>query len=240
MNKSEVAEILGAFIGDGWIESRKKAAYILGDKTEDKPYYDNYLAPLFLKNFNYVKVKLFEKWKVYGIVIYKRKIIEKLINLNFLIGKKCYTAYIPENFFNLKNKRIYSAIIRGLFDADGCFWCEKSRAKTSCKWKRTHNYHPELCITSCSIKLLKQVKEMLDFLNIDSYISKKHNNGIKNNRNVNDSYILRVRKIKEIKKWFKIIGTSNPKHKTKYLIWKKFKYLPTKTTLNERLKVLNY
>lgn len=239
MNTSEVAEILGAFLGDGWIESRKKAAYILGDKKEDKPYYDNYLAPLFFKNFNYVKVKLFEKWNVYGIVIYRKKLIENLINLGFLIGKKCYNAIIPETFLNSKNEIVYSAIIRGLFDTDGCFWCEKSRAATSCEWKRTHHYHPELCITSCSLVLLLQVKEMLNFLNIDSYIAKKHSKGIKNNRNVNDAYILRIRKLEEINKWFKIIGTNNPKNKTKYEVWKKLGYLNTKTTLEERIKMLN-
>jgi len=113
---SEVAEILGAFLGDGWIESRKKTAYILGNKEEDKPYYDNYLSPLFLKNFKHVKVKLFEKWNVYGIVIYRKRIIENLINLGFLVGKKCYNASIPEKFLNQKNEKVYSAINFILFD----------------------------------------------------------------------------------------------------------------------------
>ncbi|MDD4352932.1 MAG: LAGLIDADG family homing endonuclease [Candidatus Nanoarchaeia archaeon] len=239
MNKSEVAEILGAFIGDGWIESRKKAAYILGNKIEDKSYYDNYLAPLFFKNFKYINVKMFEKWNVYGIAIYRKKIIKILLELGFPAGKKCYDASIPKYFFNSKNKKIYSSIIKGLFDADGCFWCEKSRAKTSCEWKRTHHYHPELCITSCSAILLFQIKEMLDFLGIDSKVAKRNNFQIKNNRNNKEAYILRVRKLKEIKKWFKIIGTNNPKHKTKYEVWKKLGYLPTKTTLNERIELLN-
>jgi hypothetical protein len=74
MNKiinAEVAELLGAFIGDGWIEKRKKGMYILGNITEDKEYYDNFLAPLFSKHFTLVIPKEFSYWSVYGICTYK-------------------------------------------------------------------------------------------------------------------------------------------------------------------------
>ena len=53
----EIAEILGAFIGDGWIESSLNSIYITGDKIEDKDYYDNFLAPIFSKNFVDIKPK---------------------------------------------------------------------------------------------------------------------------------------------------------------------------------------
>jgi intein/homing endonuclease len=175
---------------------------------------------------------------VYGIVTYKKEIINKATNLGFQIGKKCLIAEIPKHILNHKNKEIIKAVLRGIFDADGSFRCEKSRASTSTEWKRTHNYHPELRITSCSKKLLKQIQFLLEKLDIESKIVQKGIKGIKNNRNINDSFALNIRKIKEIEKWFKFIGTNNPRHKTRYDVWKKIGYLPPNNTIQERIKIL--
>tara|TARA_Y100000310_G_C20693181_1_gene823727 strand:- start:216 stop:971 length:756 start_codon:yes stop_codon:yes gene_type:complete len=229
-----IAEILGAFIGDGWIQSDQKALYVVGNLTEDKDYFDLFLAPLFSRCFNSVIPKKFPYWKVYGIGIYKKNIIENALNLGFQKGNKSLTVKIPQQYIKSKNKEIHKSIIRGIFDTDGCFWCERSRAKTSTIWKQTHRYHPELCITSCSKELLNQICKLLDNLDIESKISQKSKKGFKHGRNINDSFVLRIRKINEIKKWFKIIGTNNPKHKTKYLVWEKLGHLPPYTTLEER------
>lgn len=44
-------ELLGTFIGDGWIEKRGTALYICGSPTEDKWHYDNFIALTFFKIF---------------------------------------------------------------------------------------------------------------------------------------------------------------------------------------------
>jgi len=235
---SEIAEILGAFIGDGWIENDKDGLYITGSPTEDKLYYDNHLAPLFSKYFECVKPKSFPYWRVYGIASYKKEIIDKCVTLGFQAGPKSLVAEIPKKILNCDNKKVMKAVIRGIFDTDGSFWCEKSRAKTSSKWKRTHNYHPELRITSCSIRLLEQIQYLLNKLNLESKIAQKGKKGFKNGRNIHDSYALNIRKIEEIEKWFKIIGTNNPRHKTRYDVWRKLGHLPPKTTINDRLNLL--
>lgn len=234
----EMVEILGAFIGDGWIESDKDALYIAGNPTEDKDYYDNYLGPLFSKRFTEVKPRIFQYWKVYGIATYKKAVINKAINLGFQIGNKCLIAEIPKYILNHKNEEVIKAVLRGVFDADGSFWCERSRASTSTEWKRTHNYHPELRITSCSKRLLEQIQFLLYRLGIESKIVQKAVKGFKNNRNINNSYALNIRKKSEIEKWFKIIGTNNPRHQTRYSVWKKLGYLPPNTTINERIEIL--
>jgi intein/homing endonuclease len=234
----EVAEILGAFLGDGWIESRKSALYILGDPFEDLLYYNNYLGPLFIKNFSDGRLKPFSSWGVYGLVSYKKQTISKAIDLGFQIGPKALCAKIPEKVFFSKDKSIIKSVLRGLFDTDGCFWCEKSNTKTSTEWKRTHHYHPELKITSCSKQLLNQCNELLDRLGIESRVVQKCKKGFKYGRNRNNLYLLRIRKIKEIKKWFDVIGSSNPRHQTRYAIWENLGYLPPRTTLKNRLKIL--
>jgi uncharacterized protein (UPF0333 family) len=67
-------------------------------------------------------------------------------------------------------------------------------------------------------------------LNIKARLRQTHKKGFKSNRNVNDSYALEIGKKSEVEKWIKIIGTSNPRHKTKFDIWKKFGHLPPRTT----------
>lgn len=68
----ELAEICGAIMGDGWIESRGHALYIAGHPTEDKDYYDFHLAPLVSKVLFKVKTKEYKYWSVYGIHIYNK------------------------------------------------------------------------------------------------------------------------------------------------------------------------
>jgi intein/homing endonuclease len=233
-----VAEILGAFTGDGWIESDRDALYICGNPVEDRDYYDSYLAPLFSDCFTCVRPKEFPYWRVYGIVTYKRDVIRRAIELGFQKGPKALIAEIPQKILLSCDKEVQKAFLRGLFDADGSFWCEKSNSATSTGWKRTHNHHPELRLTSCSPKLLNQVRSILNRFNIDSKIVQKSVNGVKHGRNVHDSYALNIRKLSEIEKWFDIIGTNNPRLKTKYAVWKKWGYLPPRMTIKERLAVL--
>jgi hypothetical protein len=41
-----------------------------------------------------------------------------------------------------------------------------------------------------------------------------------------------------VNRWFQIIGSKNPKHVTKYLIWKQFGFIPPYTCLKQRKAVL--
>lgn len=243
MNKNsfnlEIAEILGAFIGDGWIESDGDALYITGSPSEDKDYYDNHLSRLFSKYFTSVKPKLFDYWGVYGIVTYKKQVINKALTFGFQKGRKCLIAEIPHEVFHSENEEVIKAVLRGIFDTDGSFWCEKSNAKTSIEWKRTHNYIPQIGISSCSKKLLEQILFLLNKLGIYSKIIAKSKQGFKCGRNVHDSYSLGIRRIGDVEKWFQIIGTNNTRHQTRYDVWKKWGYLPSRTTIKERLIILS-
>jgi intein/homing endonuclease len=238
LNNPEIAEILGAFIGDGWIEKRGNALYITGSPTEDKEYYDLFLAPLFTTHFVDVKPKPFPYWGVYGIATYKKATINKAMSLGFQTGRKSLNARIPKEITNSSNEETIKAVLRGIFDTDGSFWCEKSRVKTSTEWKRKHNYHPEFRITSCSRNLLEQAQLLLQGLGIGSKVVQKAKKGFKNGRNINNSYALNIRKISEIEKWFTIVGTNNPRHQTRYQVWKKLGHLPPFTTIAERKAIL--
>jgi len=233
----EIAEIIGAFIGDGWIESNLSSLYITGHFTEDKAYYDEYLAKLFSKNLGQIKIKNFHYWSVYGIVSYNPIIIKKALRLGFQYGKKAYVAKIPEWILHSNDKKVYAAVIRGIFDTDGCFYCGKSYAPTSVEWKRTHNYIPHIFFSSCSLELINQIKLLLTFFEIKTII-KIRKAGIFNGKKQKELYNLIITKKNDVIKFFNEIGSSNPKHATKYEIWKKQGYLSPKTTLIERRNYL--
>ncbi len=71
LNNPEIAEILGAFIGDGWIESKGTGLYITGSPTEDKEYYDNFLALLFEQITQGKKpdIRFGKKWAIYPLIL---------------------------------------------------------------------------------------------------------------------------------------------------------------------------
>jgi len=232
------AEILGAFIGDGWLEKSMGSLYITGNPTEDKEYYDLFLGPLFCKIFSKVEPKKFSYWGVYGISCHKRQVLQRCLALGFQSGTKSLTVQIPQEIINSNEPEVIKAILRGIFDADGSFWCEKSRSKYSVEWKRTYHQHPEFQIGSCSKKLLEQIKKLLDEFNIESKVVLRARAGRRNNRNVSNFYGLRIRKKSHIEKWFAIIGSNNPRNQTRYQVWKKYGFLPPRTSISQRREML--
>jgi len=56
--------------------------------------------------------------------------------------------------------------------------------------------------------------------------------------NNKDVYIIAMDKIKDINIFFNNIIPSNPKHLTKYYIWKQFGFCPPNTTLKQRMDIL--
>ena len=95
-----------------------------------------------------------------------------------------------------------------------------------------------MCISSCSELLLNQIKLLLKKLGVESQVRQKHYKGFVNNRNNNNSYQLNIRKIEEIEKFFSVIKPNNPRHQTRFLVWKKFGYLEPNTTISDRIKLL--
>ncbi|MFC1768939.1 LAGLIDADG family homing endonuclease [Nanoarchaeota archaeon] len=233
----DIAEILGAFIGDGWIEKDLDGFYITGSPTEDRQYYDNHLSKLFSKYFTHVQPKEFTSWGVYGIYTYRREVIKKAINLGFQIGHKSLSVKIPEYLLN-NTPEVTTSLIRGIFDTDGSFFCDHSRAPTSIEWKKTHNYSPEIQITSCSKELMGQLFDLTSNIGLRPKLHHKSRKGFVCGRNVNNSYALRIRRLSDVIKWFDTIGSKNPRHITRYSLWKKLGFLPPNTNLQQRVNIL--
>lgn len=103
----------------------------------------------------------------------------------------------------IMNKNIYQkAFIRGLFDSDGCIYLDKHRIRN-----KLYN-HLGWAVTSYAEKLRKDIVEILMNLGYSP-----------TSRDSQKSVYLRRQK--EILKYFKEIGTSNPKHLNRFRKFKK-------------------
>jgi len=236
-NKENIAELCGAIIGDGWIQSNEKSFFLVGDPKEDKEYYDIYMIPLINKILNLeLKTKNFPYWKVYGTSIHKKEVIKRLLNFGLPKGKKVDVAEVPK-WIMKSNRKIKGAFIGGLFDTDGCIFCQKDYTKYATEF--TSRYHSKIRIrfSSISEKLISQISKIMDSLNFHS-IKRELKRGWSNNRNNHDVYILEINRLEDIRKFFESKIPKNQKHITKYLIWRKFGFCPSKTTIEQRKQIL--
>lgn len=237
LENPEIAEILGAFIGDGWIEKRGSAWYICGNPEEDKEYYDDFLAPLFSKHFISVKPRHFTYWGVYGIVTYRTEIIKKALASGFHAGDKARTVTIPDEIMNSENLDVKTAVLRGIFDADGTFYAIRKTGKYDSVWSQTHHAQPRLTLSSASQGLMRQISTLLDEIGI-LYCVSVVPAGFCSGRNHNTTYRLWINRCESIFRWFEVIRTSNPRLTSRYEVWKRLGYLPPYTTHSYRKALL--
>jgi len=232
----ELAEICGIHAGDGYMrlrENSKGEVDISGD-LEEKEYYDSHVIPLFNKLFNLEIIgKSFSRGS-YGFVCYKQELRNALVDLGFSLGKKSKSVRVPEIILQSGNIKIYGAFLRGLFDTDGNLSFRKSYAGIN-KFNKHYNHYPTLKIVTISKHLAEGVIKMLhqvDILfNYHCRDSKKANE--------NREYIITISGIDGLDKWMNLVGIKNSVKLTRYLIWKKFGFCPTNTTLSQREDILN-
>ncbi|MCX6720049.1 MAG: hypothetical protein NTV36_02990 [Candidatus Staskawiczbacteria bacterium] len=191
----DLAEFTGIMLGDGGISANQ--VKITTNMIDDAQY------AIFIKNL--IK-KLFDlkpsvcprkkDVSALDIIISRIKLVEFCNQkLGLHIGNKLKQGLdIPA--WIRKNSEFEKACVRGLIDTDGCVFDECHDIKG-----KKYNYK-RLNFTSASPELIKSVFEILE----KNGLSPK----IKNSRQVN------IENKENIKKYFKIVGTSNPKHLNRY------------------------
>ena len=194
----EIAEICAAIIGDGWIESSEKSLYIAGHLTEDRPYYDEYLVPLFKRLFVEVKPKEYAYWRVYGLGIHRTKIIKKIIDLGVKKGKKAHIVSFPDWIFF--KKKFMVAALRGIFDTDGGFHCKKCYGKYDNKFRKQYHCQPRIVISSTSKKLIFQIYEIMNKLGFNPERIKSREAEFARGRNNRKNYFIKLNRLDEIER----------------------------------------
>lgn len=235
------AELVGLSFGDGGLtyrsNSKRVKFQLRGHLVEDKEHYDDYIIPLFNKE---IMVPLFGR--NVGIVFNKNKNfygisvesvnIEKFFNeLGIPSGVK-KELYIPKWIKN--NKNYLLNFLRGFFDTDGCVSCQRNYSI------RKNDFHTQIRIyLKCtSGNLMKEIFEEIKKLGFKVIISKQEGGLGGDGFFRRDSYGIKLSGGIQVNKWFEFIGSKNPKHLTKYLIWKKIGFCPPFTILEERRQIL--
>ena len=229
-----LSELIGIHIGDGSItDAFKDNVHTLieycGDSSDDLEYYKIYVSNLIEKLFGIQP--LFSDHDTWFKLVINSKAIFKFYTsaLGLPIGKKAQTITAPKIILS-NSKLIITRFLRGLIDTDGSLTFKK-------KHKERH-YYPVLKLSLASKVLIKQINELLIKLGFVTYLyldAKRFDIRINKTTVIHEIYLYGN---KNLGKWIKIIGFKNPKHLTKYLIWKKYGFYPPKISQEQRNKII--
>lgn len=204
----ELAEFMGILSGDGFInEYKTRQAYIIeitGNKLKDKDYLENFVVKMTKNLFNFIP-KIYEKKNenTIRLVICSKGIFYFLKENYFPVGRK--GEIVPPKWI-INNSLLLKKFIRGFFDTDG-YLCLKNKERKK---------YPVIGIVSKSKSLLTIMQDFLKSLGISSYLGSHSSN---NNPRYEKSWIvykLQISGNKNIKTFFKEIGSNNPRNLNKY------------------------
>lgn len=190
-NSSELSELVGIVLGDGGIT--KGQLSITLNRFDDKDF-SIYVRNL-LENLFRVKSSVYERESVVNVVISRTELVKYMLSMGLKIGNKVkQQVEVPQW---IKKSRDFSrSCIRGLFDTDGCFYVDRHKYQGKVYLNSGMNF------TNRSLPILNFFKESL--INFGFHPTQK----------TPFSIFLRVEK--EIIRYFKEIGSSNPKHINKF------------------------
>lgn len=231
----DLAELFGIHIGDGCISENQRYSeyYLGGNLTEEKEYHDNWVGPLFNKKvmnplFNKnVNYKEHPKVGIYGFHIFNKKLINFFKEFGIVTGSKINMG-IPRKI--LTDKKLLKRFLRGLFDTDGTIYFEKSYTSKHFK----HN-HPIIKLGTVSNMLANDVYNSLKKLGLNPRMKNPH----KGKKDKNIVYNVLLYRKEDINFFINEIGFKNPKHYTKWMIYKKLSYCSPYTTLKERKALID-
>ncbi len=231
---SELAELAGLFAADGSMQ--KDHLCYWGNITEDKEYYDTIIKPYFEKAFS-INVRPHPKKSnsVYGFYACNKKVLHYFNKtLDYPIGSKTYTVRCPKIIMHSKKPLIWAAFIRGFFDGDGCLTFDKRYDNRYRKVLQIVHHHPRIITNCASQKIIEDLSILLERLKIN------HFSRIKRNKKQNevDMFTLEIYGKPRMEQWMNVIGFSNPSHFSKYEIFKRHGFVPVRTTLAQRKKII--
>ena len=188
----ELAEFIGTMMGDGGLS--KYQACITLHHIDDRKYIDFVIARI--KILFKITPALYHipKSSVFNIVISRTGVVDYLHSLGLPIGNKVRQQFdMPE--WITENKKFAIACVRGLVDTDGSVFTHSFKVKG--KW-----YHyKKLSFCSRSQPLQYTVARILTELGMRARIS---------------GYDVCLDSIADMKRFFAVIGSSNPKHLERY------------------------
>lgn len=190
----ELAEFVGIMIGDGGI-TKAQLTITLNSKTDRQ--YAYFVKTLVEKLFNVpAALRKRKNQLTLDLVISRKKLVDFCHNaLGLNVGNKLKQGLdIPD--WIRQRLELQKACLRGLVDTDGCIFNEVHRIN-----RKVYSYK-RLNFVSYSPKLRDSVVHIFETLEMSPKI--------RNNRCV------QIEDKEQIRRYFKIIGTHNPKHMRRF------------------------
>lgn len=190
--KSErMAELVGILIGDGGITDYQVTITL--NRITDKKY-SEFVLKLINSLFHLQANKNYRESTV-KIQVSRKNLVQYLIKLGLTKGNKIkQNVDIPDWIIK---KRSYSlACLRGLIDTDGCFYSHKYQSKG-----KIYKY-TKIAFSSRSSSLKNSV---LKILRSESF-----------NPEIDCRGGIRLYRIRDVKHYYRIVGSHNPKHIEKF------------------------
>lgn len=189
----ELAEWFGIVLGDGGIT--KYQITVSFNATDDSEYFE-YVKRLVYRLF---RVRPLERYRethnCSEIIISSVELVDAMVRAGLHVGsKKRSLSKIPD--WILGNRHFALACVRGLFDTDGCIYAEKHYYK-----ERIYIY-PRMSFVS-AISSLRE--DFSGVLSSERLLSRSRS-----------SRAVTLERFTDIQKYFKIIGSHNPKHVRRY------------------------
>lgn len=189
---AKLAEFIGIMMGDGGMS--KYQATITLHHTDDREYIEfvsQHIERLFLIK---PRVYHYPLDSVFDLTVSRLNLVQYLHSLGLPIGNKVKQQFdIPE--WIKVNKSFSRACVRGLVDTDGSIFTH------SYKVNGKRYYYKKLAFCSRSKPLQHSVAQILSDFGMRPRIS---------------GYDVRLESIEDMKKYFSVIGSHNPKHLKRY------------------------
>lgn len=191
---SKLAELLGIMFGDGHL-SQYQASVFIGIKSDIE--YCPHIAALFEKLFDIKPtIKNREYAGTIDIYVSSKEAVKFLAKKGMPVGNKINNNLnIP--MWIIKSEYFKKAFVRGLFDTDGCIYCDRHRVNGKLY------EHLGWTITSYADSLIIDIIKILTSLGFSPTHTKKQHS-------------IFLRKQSQIAEYFEKIGTNNPKHKKRF------------------------
>ena len=189
----KLAELIGILIGDGGIKN-SQVIVTLNKETDKK--YVGHVTRLFRDLFHLKStISKRENRNTYDIVVSSKNLIEYLIKLGLKIGNKVKQQIDIPNWIK-KDKKLTKNCLKGIFDTDGCFYIDKHF------YKNKIYYNCAICFKNHSLPVLTFFKIQQEQLGLHP--------------TQNTKFSISLRRENEIIRYFKEIGSSNPKHISRF------------------------
>ncbi len=184
-----LAELLGILAGDGHVDLYQ-VTMVTNAKTDFE--HAQHTSSLFKKIFHVDAPIKFKKNKNACVVVVSSRVIcDFLVRFGLVRGNKAKSQLTTPPW--VYSRRSYlRAFLRGLFDTDGCVYVDVHRIRG-----RTYK-NIGMAFTNRSLPLLRDFKSSLEGMGLHPTQKSK--------------YIVFLRREKDIREYFAVVGSSNPKH----------------------------